>query len=180
MSVVLNYLGIYLENHHTKILTALFLGGVIQIIVLFMKPREKRKINLSELLLILDCALIVVQTLLGRSQRVRVSYEIQPFYSYIQVIAEKDLEMAFQIMMNVVMFVPFGFLLPHRFQRFRKGRRVLGVSFAMSLVIELIQGFGRLGLFEIDDIINNVIGAAIGFLFYTMMDYLNVKGRIKC
>lgn len=41
--------------------------------------------------------------------------------------------------------------------------------FTCSVCIELIQGITRMGLFEVDDIINNVLGAVTGMVIYKLI-----------
>ena len=43
---------------------------------------------------------------------------------------------------------------------------LLGLAF--SLTIELLQLITRLGYADVDDLINNTLGAAIGFLSYKL------------
>ncbi len=74
-----------------------------------------------------------------------------------------------QIVFNVVFFVPLGFLLGHRW---RKGLvTTFLIGFGVSLLIESTQGSAVWGLFpcpyrvaEVDDLITNTTGAAIGWL----------------
>lgn len=69
--------------------------------------------------------------------------------------------------MNIVMFVPVGILLPCCFQWFEKNKRVFLFIVIFSGIIECTQGIFRMGMFEADDILGNVLGAELGFsLFY--------------
>lgn len=65
---------------------------------------------------------------------------------------------------NILMMVPLGILLYILWAPFRKISWSVSAGFLLSLLIECIQLFTRLGKFEMDDIINNVIGTCIGFL----------------
>ncbi len=74
-----------------------------------------------------------------------------------------------QLAGNVVMFVPFGILLPMASSRFRALRKLVIAAIAASAGIELLQfGLGLAGLVtrsvDIDDVILNTLGAAMGFL----------------
>jgi glycopeptide antibiotics resistance protein len=65
---------------------------------------------------------------------------------------------------NIVWFVPWGFLIPmiyknNKFFVFLSG-------FAFSLAIEILQFALKKGLFEIDDLILNTMGAIIGYFLY--------------
>lgn len=91
------------------------------------------------------------------------------FESYINFfIYENDfyLEM---IVKNIIMTIPFGIYLPLLFKSFRSGVKVTLAGFLYSLSIELSQYVTGRGLFELDDLFNNTIGAAIGYLLYLIM-----------
>ena len=86
---------------------------------------------------------------------------------FIRITHNNEVERA-QVLFNIAAFVPFGFLLSESlssFNRFRTGRRVVSVtlcSFALSLSIECLQLFLRLGLFEITDLVMNTVGGLVG------------------
>ncbi|WP_277220815.1 VanZ family protein [Peptoniphilus vaginalis] len=66
---------------------------------------------------------------------------------------------------NIIIFIPFGILLPELFPRFRKLLKILGGSIAASFFVEFIQFFiGR--SVDIDDLILNVFGSLIGYLIW--------------
>jgi glycopeptide antibiotics resistance protein len=71
---------------------------------------------------------------------------------------------------NVLLFIPFGLLMPLIFPAFRKLRKVLPAAAMLSILIELVQyllSFWHITRFtDIDDVILNVIGAAIGFAMF--------------
>ena len=66
------------------------------------------------------------------------------------------------IILNIFMFVPFGFLLPLLQERFHKIYNTLIAALLFTIFIELIQLKTGVGIFELDDIFNNVLGALIG------------------
>ena len=84
-------------------------------------------------------------------------YEFIPFWSW----GRADLRT--QIYTNILMFIPVGLLLG------RRGWR--GVLFAAgcSMTIEVLQLVSKRGLFEFDDIIHNMMGAAIGFGLWILL-----------
>ncbi len=65
---------------------------------------------------------------------------------------------------NVLAFLPMGFLLPVMFPELRGARSVLAVAFAASLALEVVQLLTGLGGFDVDDLLLNLLGAAIGGL----------------
>lgn len=67
------------------------------------------------------------------------------------------------IILNIFMLMPLGILLPLLNTRFRKLKWTLAAAFLMTLTIETAQLITGYGIFELDDIFNNVIGAIIGY-----------------
>lgn len=85
-----------------------------------------------------------------------------------------------EIFENFLMFVPLGILLPCVWKYLRGFFRTLLVGFCMSVLIEISQLiFGR-GYFDVDDIIFNTIGAAIGYIIFAGFydGLLGIKRRI--
>ena len=85
-----------------------------------------------------------------------------------------------------MVFMPFGFLVPvlYREQRkgvhfkghyFRSGLFVTFLGFAFSLVVETIQLVTKVGCFDVDDLILNTLGAAIGYMLFAVCNYLRRK-----
>lgn len=65
---------------------------------------------------------------------------------------------------NIFMTIPLGILLYILWEPFRKALWSLLAGGLFSLMIESVQLFTRLGKFETDDIMNNMLGTFIGFL----------------
>lgn len=61
---------------------------------------------------------------------------------------------------NTWLFVPLGAILHRLYPR----KRILLVPVALSVVIEAVQLLTRTGVFEVDDIISNSLGGAIGYM----------------
>lgn len=68
---------------------------------------------------------------------------------------------------NVLLFVPFGVLIPLIWQKFRKAYKTAILGFIISLIIESAQLITHRGYFELDDIILNTLGTFIGYLIYS-------------
>ncbi len=67
------------------------------------------------------------------------------------------------VLLNVAMFVPLGILLPLLTKNYRRWYLTLAEGFGTSLVIEVIQYITARGLFDVDDLFNNTLGAMIGY-----------------
>lgn len=64
---------------------------------------------------------------------------------------------------NILLFIPWGFLLPIYFKKLRTLKPFIGTTLIALLLIESIQLFTMLGSFDIEDILLNTAGACIGF-----------------
>lgn len=64
---------------------------------------------------------------------------------------------------NIVSFIPLGFFVPVFYRRPPMLKQVLIFAFLLSLALEVMQAFLRVGVFDIDDIILNVLGAVVGY-----------------
>ena len=67
---------------------------------------------------------------------------------------------------NLLLFIPVGFLLPCLARRVRSFLRILLTTIVLLLLLETLQLFTLLGSFDIDDIILNLLGAAIGYMIF--------------
>lgn len=76
---------------------------------------------------------------------------------------------------NVAVFVPFGFLFPYVFRRGRNFLVMLLNAFLLVLGIEVFQLFSAFGAFDVDDILLNCIGAVIGYLLYLPFEALRIR-----
>ena len=70
---------------------------------------------------------------------------------------------------NIVVFIPFGFLLPMGYEKMRKCHRTLLTGLVYILFIELIQFGCMLGSFDVDDIILNSLGIICGFIAFKII-----------
>ena len=68
-------------------------------------------------------------------------------------------------LLNAVLFMPLGFLLPLAWADFRKLWRTLAAGTAFSLLIELSQLFNSRQS-DVDDLIMNTLGALLGYLLF--------------
>lgn len=72
-------------------------------------------------------------------------------------------------LLNIVMFVPLGFLVPMIWNRMKNAPYVILTGASISLLIESSQLLSYRGT-DVDDLILNTFGAAIGFLIYKVWD----------
>ena len=97
---------------------------------------------------------ILMETVIGR--KVGVSrVELVPFWSY------SHSEHWVEIILNYVLFMPFGLLIYLCFGE-KWELKVVLIGFLLSATVELIQLIFKIGVFEFDDMIGNAIGCLIG------------------
>ncbi len=95
---------------------------------------------------------------------VQVRYELLPFWSYRDYFNGTDTSLMKQIIANVIMFIPIGFL-----SGMLKGWKGIYIGACFSVVIEVTQLITRRALFEFDDIIHNTIGTIVGVTIFMLM-----------
>ena len=160
-----------LENVIWILLFAMFIFFIVSGI---MRKQKTRMIsntiydNVCVALLSIDCSAILVLTLLNREFTSGNTFEFSLFKSYVRVFKENDPELLLQIIMNIVIFIPMGFLLPCCFYVFERYSYILLATFILSLSIELIQGICHIGFFELNDILNNIIGTILGVMLHAI------------
>ena len=93
--------------------------------------------------------------------------EIRRFYTYREQLGMKAFLL--NIVGNMVGFMPFGFFLPIISRRSRKWYNTVLFGFCFSLCIEVTQLVMRVGSFDVDDILLNTIGGAMGFVTYRIV-----------
>lgn len=176
----------YLQLNISRIKWVLVFGLVFMILLLFLRKKDcvKQHANpiatmVCGILLSLSCSFIFVMTLFERSVGADFSFRVKPFESYYIAFAQGGIEVMLQIIINIMMFVPIGFLLPCCFKLYEKCRYVLTTTVIVSVSIELFQLSFKIGLFETDDVINNVLGAMMGLGIYVvakkMRNYSNLS-----
>ena len=69
---------------------------------------------------------------------------------------------------NVLIFLPFGMMVPFLTKHFKRFWGVVLLSFELSLMVELIQLVTKVGSCDVDDILLNTIGGMLGFACYAI------------
>ncbi len=76
---------------------------------------------------------------------------------------------------NIIPFIPFGLLLPITYKKFSSMISVFFTGLASILLIEIFQFFTKLGSFDVDDIILNMIGIVCGYLMFLVVGRIFVR-----
>lgn len=70
--------------------------------------------------------------------------------------------------LNIILFIPLGFLLPLLYRKFQNAKRIVLTGFLFSLSIEIVQMFGW-GATDINDLLTNTAGACTGYWIYGLL-----------
>lgn len=96
-----------------------------------------------------------------------------PFASILQLIEETNSATAFRnIVGNIILFIPLGILFPILFARARKLGPLIWRAAVISAVIEVAQVLTRARSIDIDDVLLNTMGAAIGWVIYSIVAWI--------
>lgn len=77
-----------------------------------------------------------------------------------------------QLLGTIALFVPLGFLLPFAVRTFRRAWAALVVTAGLSLLIETAQAILPGHSTDVDDVILNTAGAALGFLAFSAITWM--------
>ncbi len=96
---------------------------------------------------------------------------IEPVFSTIKFIRGTSdwKNMVTIVLGNVVMFIPFGFL-GWFFPRLQQVTPLIFTFISAIVIVEALQYFTRMRIFEVDDIILNTFGAYAGWLLYRKIE----------
>lgn len=145
------------------------------VVYLSMRIRKQQIIKSVALALAVSYVFLVLSiTVFSRGHTDFDLNIIPPFWAYKTILAGdiRAHELIAEIIMNVLMLAPLGFLAP-----FITEKHPILIGVGCSVVIELIQLVTKKGYFEIDDIIHNTIGILIGFAIYKLFRNIT-SGRL--
>lgn len=124
--------------------------------------------------------LCILQATLGqRTSVVDQTLELKLFWSYIEW-AQGNKEIGRQVILNIGLFAPFGFIVATAINvpTKRKLWLVPLIGMLLSVSVELVQLTFHLGLAELDDIVSNTLGTVIGMLAEVVFAAIT-KGKLR-
>lgn len=141
------------------------------------KTIEKKKIFLYSMTL--GYFIILIGAVFLNRGDVYGGFNLHLFSSYKEAYYRMEIVLFRNIILNILLFVPFGFLLPFFSEKFKKVYKVVPIGFATTLIIEILQYITKFGIFEIDDIFNNTLGVLLGYsifmIFYSLINKQGIK-----
>lgn len=93
--------------------------------------------------------------------------EIKRFYKYRELLGTKAVFL--NIICNVIAFMPFGFLVPLLQNDKRNVLTITLLSFELSLMVEVMQLFFKVGSFDVDDLFLNTLGGFLGVILFVVI-----------
>ena len=141
------------------------------------KSDNKKVKNAIIILFVIYCALMIV-LLLGRPMAASRDISLIPFATtskFIKMIGKGDPASIAVALMNLLgnifMFVPAGFMMPCIFRTQRKFW-VFVLTFAVIIIVmETLQYFTARGTADIDDLIFNLAGGTVGFFLGKLLRF---------
>ena len=137
---------------------------VVGLLVLICRKGFKRGLRYWTVLLLAEWVFLVLCAIVFfRETSVERDYNLMPFWSYWDYGEHSYfMEMFGENILNVLLFVPIGFLAGCG-ARGMTWKRVLLLGGGLSVLIELLQFAFKKGFCETDDVIHNVLGCIIGY-----------------
>ena len=125
-------------------------------------------------------ALVILFITVFSRTRIDAAFHPIPFSTFQR--AQTDKKLYVFMIMNLIMFMPVGLSLPFVFYG-KTGRRIMWTIFVgllFSVLIELVQMVFSIGYADIDDVIINTLGTAVGCLSYPLsLLFLKIKRKSK-
>lgn len=147
------------------IITGIFVMFAISVLLsLFKKDAISKTVHCNRrkfillYILYVYCFIVISITYLSREPGSREGVDLKIFNTFSQHFEDNKFPVE-----NIILFIPFGFMLPLLWNRFYAALWCMGAGFMFSLAIELSQYLTKRGYFQVDDIITNLIGTMIGF-----------------
>ena len=139
--------------------------GVVVLMVLNGLPKGPK---LSAGLLAIEYVILIYcSTVVFREYSENLGHDFTPLWSY-KAIENGREDLLAENIMNVVVFMPVGMLLSCVSYRLKWWMMLL-IGLGISVSIEALQYFFHKGFSEVDDVIYNILGCAIGIMIVAVI-----------
>lgn len=148
----------------------------------FLSTSNHNRIKIIQRIFFVYCAFLLILMFFREQFDIDTTYYEQltrnlnlvPFrsittYLYLMIYKPNDALFSYAFLNffgNLVLFIPFGFLLPCLWIKVRVFWRIISFSTGIIALLEVIQLFTLLGSFDIDDLLLNLIGVAVGYMLF--------------
>lgn len=116
--------------------------------------------------------MVLCFTIIFRDEMDVAQISMKPIWEY----ASLNYKLIAESILNVLLFVPLGFLADAAIKR-RMFLKTIGLCCSISVTIELLQLITKRGVCNIDDVIHNTLGCIIGYGLF-LLCYMPIR-RIK-
>lgn len=160
-----------------EVLIVACLLAILDISILAFVSNKEHKCRLIGYVLLCEYYLLVLSaTILFREPIQERQFKLDFFHGCIDIF--KDHLISSEFFLNVLLFTPIGLLLWPLLRKFKVICCIV-VGFLLSLIIESVQLVTHRGTFDVDDLVNNTIGTAIGCLsaYFICFVYNKLKDR---
>lgn len=119
-------------------------------------------------------------------------YNFTPFHEISRYIKYRETvgmdAFLINIVGNVIVFMPFGFFIPG-LEKKKLGPvlnflKITGLGYMFSMAVETVQLVSKVGCFDVDDLILNTVGVALGCVCYNIchkiLTWWRKRRRISC
>ena len=160
-----NFKGFVSTGIHSELLYSSLVVTAVAIALGVLMKSIKQKwhytlwVLLIEYLFVVVCSTVICR---GVQSFTYAKLELTPFWTYRAVLAHTPGVSVWDIVLNVVLFVPLGFLVKLLYPNM-KLLKILLIAVVCSVFIETNQYFYEKGIAQFDDVMHNTIGAAIGW-----------------
>lgn len=160
----INNLYVWIRDNFVWIVLAGLLGYVLlRLIFVYRKKNWLYYTFISGMLVIYVAAMLYVTLGMRFTGTLHVCKPC-PLGSYIEYAQTGDQENLIQNAANIMLFIPCGVFVKEFFRKRWHLWQCIVLAAFCSLILETIQIIWKLGTFEVDDILHNAFGAAVGFL----------------
>lgn len=162
---ITNFMMEYDSGVPTSVIAGIFLFVCAIVIVLYHYSIDGIKFLKNTFWCIFGGYLTFVfcTTILFRDKKEEIRYILYPFWSY-RIL---DNNLLAEIILNVMMFMPIGFISGIVIKK-ANILKAIAMGCLLSLSIEILQLLTMRGVFNIDDVIHNTLGCAIGFSIFRL------------
>jgi len=143
--------------------------------------RGRKKITIKQMIMITLIAgyliIVVGVTFLNRGAGIYNTSNFNFLSSYKAAWNDFDVRTWQYLIFNIIMFIPLGILLPIAHKKFQNIMLTIVAGLILTILIEFLQFVTAFGIFELDDIFNNLLGAIVGYSM--VMTVISLKKRQK-
>lgn len=180
LAILLMFFFMYANKKHANITTG------IKILIRSWIQRFKKESSFRKFFgFVFYVVLILFKTLFSRAMHLNPVTNVIGVWGLYKE-SEGKLVFTTEVIENMVMFIPFTFLLLYTFRERIVGKfltcaqvvwKSTQIAFLFSFTIEMLQLFLRLGTWQLSDLFFNTLGGVIGGLIYYIGYKIKHKGK---